>query len=1125
MKWTRWAGVLRGEYEAILGRWEAQRQELAREKADRAAAANPPRGDNANTVQPSIDPLPLNYPIGQFQTYLQGPPPQILDPKDEKQVNAHNDWMRKTHELMRKVQESDGEPGSAPHKLAALCFSGGGIRSATFNLGVLQRLAWHGLLDQFDYLSTVSGGGFIGSWLMAWACRKGGLRKVANLLARPSSAQLPEPAEVSYLRNYSRYLSPRFSILSADLWTLVAIYVRNLFLNWLVLIPLLLAALMLPRMSAAVIDLFPLLESRVDCKPAGQGAPTAPATVTMKSSTPIAQVSVVITEPSQGAPASRPTTCPAEEAPAPVFFGTAPVNYIDSIYLLGILLVGLTLLNAIRYEPPSVAPKQLGCLSPNDDRPRGKSQSTVLKWCLSPLLSGAMLLTTAWAWDERQTSNHYLLFVGIIVVSMALVTLFANIRRKPREIAWQLMATVSGAVIGATLLYLSAKMLERVHGWAPAFLGDHRGAATDGWETAIYVWLATPLVLASLAGGAMVRIGVLSRLMESTDEIREWWSRFGAWVIIATLSWIVLAGLVLFGPALLLSAQSGWGRTAWAAVGGASGLLTIFLGKSSQTPATDEAARSARPTGRAMQIILAVAAPLFVCFSIVVLSLVTDGLLRIRFPALGSSVCGLNGWAQQHLTHPPPCETGVAGHFAMVEVFNDTTGCDPQLQSFLKPLKSNVTNQPALALWAWGWHAGVNGSVLKGVADPPISSELARQWEGLVLLSLWFAALALLGVLASFAFNLNRFSLHGTYRNRLVRAYLGASRPDRSPDRFTGFDEADNFPMAGLGDAAASIPIHVINMTLNLAGEGSKLSWQDRKAESFVVTPFSAGSYELGYRDTKDYGGRDGISVGTAVAISGAAVSPNMGSHSSPAISFLLTLFNVRVGAWLGNPGKAGDENESYRRNAPRSGALHVVAEAFGLTDATHEYVYLSDGGHFENLGLYEMVRRRCRYIVVCDAGADPDYGFEDLANAVRKIRIDFGIPITFKPDVSIVGLADKDVAKGRYCATGRIWYSAIKEGTPGEDGFLLYIKPAFYKKNEPIDVRGYKGKSEAFPQEPTANQFFTEPQFESYRALGEHIVDQIQGFGPMNAAPVDSLDEFQRRVERNMAAMSPQPP
>ena len=146
---------------------------------------------------------------------------------------------------------------SAIHKQqrSALCLSGGGIRSATFNLGILQGLARHNLLDKFDYLSTVSGGGYIGSWLSSWIHREpGGIQDVMSKLSnKPASVLHPEPTPIQHLRSYSNYLSPKLGLLSADTWTLVAIVTRNLLLNWLVFIPLLIAVVMVPRLYVSAL--------------------------------------------------------------------------------------------------------------------------------------------------------------------------------------------------------------------------------------------------------------------------------------------------------------------------------------------------------------------------------------------------------------------------------------------------------------------------------------------------------------------------------------------------------------------------------------------------------------------------------------------------------------------------------------------------------------------------------------------------------------------------------------------------------------------------------------------------------------------------------------------------------
>jgi hypothetical protein len=211
-----------------------------------------------------------------------------------------------------------------------------------------------------------------------------------------------------------------------------------------------------------------------------------------------------------------------------------------------------------------------------------------------------------------------------------------------------------------------------------------------------------------------------------------------------------------------------------------------------------------------------------------------------------------------------------------------------------------------------------------------------------------------------------------------------------------------------------------------------------------------------------------------------------MGYHSSAAITFLLTLFNARMGWWLGNPGRPGQD--TYSLSGPVLSIRPLIAEAFGLTDDRNKYIYLSDGGHFENLALYEMVLRRCHHILVSDGSQDPDCAFDDLGAALRKIRIDMGVPITID---KIVIYSRKNDKVGKYCAVGKIRYSEVDGGGPENDGTLIYIKPAICG-GEPADVFNYAQQSKLFPHESTADQFFSESQFESYRMLGLHSVQQI---------------------------------
>jgi hypothetical protein len=162
------------------------------------------------------------------------------------------------------------------------------------------------------------------------------------------------------------------------------------------------------------------------------------------------------------------------------------------------------------------------------------------------------------------------------------------------------------------------------------------------------------------------------------------------------------------------------------------------------------------------------------------------------------------------------------------------------------------------------------------------------------------------------------------------------------------------------------------------------------------------------------------------------------------------------------------------------------TSEAAGATSSTSEYVYLSDGGHFENLGLYEIVRRRCRTVFVIDGGCDRELVLGDLGNALRKIRIDFGVPIDFLPG-QLQALVER---KSRH-AVATIRYSATD--AEASDGLLVYVKPLLLG-TEPPDVRSYAAANPDFPHQSTADQSFDESQTESYRQLGVETSREVCG-------------------------------
>ena len=859
---------------------------------------------------------------------------------------------------------------SLDEKRSAFCISGGGIRSATFGLGVMQGLARAMALHRFHYLSTVSGGGYIGSWLSSWIHRANDStgdatspeEQVSRALAHTPKWKLnPEPTTVEHLREFSNYLAPKLSLLSADTWTLVAIYVRNLLLNWLVLIPLITAALMVPRLYASIL-----------------------------------------------------TNLRRHQL--------GDLNWVWVLLIAGIVL-GAAGISYIGLNRPS-------------GTERNKAEKHFLWWCLLPLVLSSFLLSIFWAWylDSKDGKPGFgtIQFMGF-AASINLLGFLSWAAFRVRSLKdglkrlRELPPVLIAGIISGWLIWRVASASDFL------FWPDTDPLNGGSPKLKLYTCIAVPILLLIYLAGEILFVGLVSLI--TADEDREWWSREDAWILIVAVGWAVISSLVVYGPIGLgeLSAYIG------GPIGGIAGLITLALGRSPSTSAHTKQEEETSAMSKVKDIALKLAAPIFTVFLLVLLVLAATGLIRLfgtnDLSALISSI------------------TSKDFSLSYMEAQIGLDHYDHLAVLFASPLKLVV----------------------------------------LVMTLLMAVSL----VMARFV-NINRFSLHAMYRNRLIRAYLGASNTKRKPNKFTNFDERDNIPMHAMWPRNAAGRkrtglFHVINMALNLVG-GENLAWQERKAESFTVSPLHCGNRDLGYRKSKRYG--NGISIGTALAISGAAASPNMGYNSSTFITFLMMLFNARLGWWLGNPGRAG--HNTYKYDGPRFALKPLISETLGLTDNKSSYVYLSDGGHFENLALYEMVLRRCHFIVVSDGSQDEEGTLESLGNAVRKIRIDLGIPIEFPDKFCIFprkrkDKGDKQDDDGKYCALAKIRYSCVDDGAP--DGVLIYLKPAFYG-NEPRDVYEYAKAHPAFPHETTADQFFTESQFESYRMLGSHIMELICGEG-----------------------------
>ena len=705
-----------------------------------------------------------------------------------------------------------GRPPGAP--LAALCLSGGGIRSATFALGVLEGLARFELLGHFHYLSTVSGGGYVGSWLTAWRTHAQDDRAVFAALDRTRSLDGSEATQVQGLRADSNYLTPKLGVLSADTWAAAALVLRNLALNWLVFGPLFLGVLFAPKLLASGLALL------------GPGSGAAPAAWAPGAWAPFAWM-------------------PGAWTP----FAWMPFAWT----LAGAAAAVAGLATAVRSRLQQ-AGDWLG-----DGR--------FLRFVGLPMAAAAIALTFgADAWPQAALPAAAMGGVaGAVCYALAWCVGFGWWRAA----ASQADRSRAGVVWLADLLACLAAGLAA--GLSLAAGAHGRALLAPGPAALLVFGPAWALLSFALADIAFVG---LNSFAARGEQDREWLARYGGWLLAAAATFGAACAVDLYLPDAI---SWSWGRaTAYGATLGVSGAVTLLLGPSRFTGATTSR-KAAEPLK--LSSLVSVAALVFAACLAAALSALDD---RI--------VCAVAGGA------PSP---------------DSACALDP------------------------------------GRAAP-------WQFAGL-------AAFACLAFAASWFVNVNRFSLHALYRNRLVRAFLGSAQ--------RGAGQA-----APLTRSAASIPtticawhrrcrrprtgarlFHVVNMTLNVVAT-ENLAWQERKAEPFAVTALHAGNRPLGYRPTALYGGPDGgITLGTAMAISGAAVSPNSGYHSSPLVGMLLSLFNLRLGWWLGNPRR----EPRSRREGPAPALVPALEELAGQTDDRGKWVYLSDGGHFDNLGLYEMVAPR----------------------------------------------------------------------------------------------------------------------------------------------------------------------
>jgi len=372
---------------------------------------------------------------------------------------------------------------------------------------------------------------------------------------------------------------------------------------------------------------------------------------------------------------------------------------------------------------------------------------------------------------------------------------------------------------------------------------------------------------------------------------------------------------------------------------------------------------------------------------------------------------------------------------------------------------------------------------------------------------LFFIILIALSLIFGLIVNLNLIGPHHIWRNRLMEAFL----PNKKAVENNEWDlatQADSALMEDMCDVHHPKPYHIINTNIILSNS-SKVDFSSRGGDNFIISPLYCGSNATGWRTTKTFrkGKKSGITLATAMATSAAALNPNAGVSGEGVtrnyvVSVLLSFLNLRLGYWTNNP--------KWPRTilTPNFFIPGLTSEIFkkGLTE-NNLYIQLSDGGHFENLAIYELIRRKLDLIILSDGGADAPFNFDDLANAIEKVWVDFGARIQFvegfKTDNILPGTAGDSPYQQKYQIAKRGFAVADITYNDGTKGKLIYVKLAMIE-GLPTNVYSYKGMSPDFPHESTADQFFNEKQFEAYRELGYYI-----GWQMMESAEYENGDKI----------------
>ena len=1088
------------------------------------------------------------------------------------------EW-KEIEERRQRVLDNGSPPTNAPltrppENLVGLALSGGGIRAATFSLGLLQGLHDLGVLRIFDYLSTVSGGGYIGGWWSAWLHRKpngtgarrdifpsaekiepvGYLEQRAKNVEDRNGTRRPMVSEeamdnvlsagndpIHHLRLFANYLTPRKGALSSDTWRAITVIGRNLLLTWAILLPLLVVAILLGKLY------FALQPYAYD--------PTSPN-------------AFLLSEPSSGDVlrarlmlAAWPLiglagwivamTC------AWMLFNRDGDETRRDKYasVLGTVIVFIlaALLGLIIYDSYKLHLEQNG-------------QSLVIYWWWVVLWAAGLILLLLYAflpvvmkkvfgdniksavqWERevlrtRIVRTHSLLLALFVLLAFVLALagfgheLVNYLLTPSNKFSNEFVAYVAKSGGWIALIVTIAGSVFTAVKTSPAGGGDSRETKKPSLLSRAVFKCTPPLVVIMLAIAASwlvnLLLGYLANHYTTTDP-DQLLSKSASSHIIQILTIATYLGVVFSFFLILVETKfrrnwpfrvlSGF-WTGFAAVAALT-LASVFVLTITRLPLDEN--RSALyaftdwnwyfgwlPVWLILSVTAAGGAVL--CFR-----LTGDDKRRLRstlwaiiFAAawvlLNAGVFweirNIYNGLQDSLVLPAWMAFFIFGGIALClvfSVFEASAGKGTNLRPLLLlgAVCLILTSLLFLELLVSYTYALVSAAA---TVDAKVADVYYRFLFAEAIFMLISASLSWVVAMGWMA-DPNGLSMHSFYKSRLVRAYLGASNKIRSEQRKTVTEavEGDDVLLQDLQNCQRGAPYHLINTTLNMVG-GRDLTTAQRLAASFLLSKRYCGSSRTGYRDTREYMGGQ-FSLGTAVAVSGAAASPNMGTKTlTSSLAMLMTFLNVRLGYWAPTPNK-----QDWRAPKARLWPFYMMREFLSQTNDLSPYCYLTDGGHFDNTGLYSLVERGCRFIVVADCGADPKPCFQDIGDVIRRCRIDFGAE--FELDITPL-MKDKKSgrAKGHF-VVGKIIYSrahaetfnwnlipeeelSVKEKADQDEeartGIIILFKPVITNKEESADVKQYKLENDDFPQQKTLDQWYDEAQFESYRQLGKLYAD-----------------------------------